>query len=339
MVNNKRRALVRALGTAGAGSLLGWPWTSALAEPPPETTRIRIGKVPSVCLAPQYVAAELLHGEGFVDVQYIGDGDLGSGGVPGARALGEGHADVGVNFAAPLVVALDSGSPIVLLGGVHVGCFELIASNSIRKITDLKDKRVAVLAQGSAPHIFLASIATSVGLDPNRDIRWDNRPVAEAKQMLAEGRIDAFLGFPPDTQEMRAKGVGHVILNSAIDRPWSQYFCCLVSANRDFAQRHPIATKRVMRAILKASELCASDAERATKAFLAQGFPSNPEYVRQAVRELPFGKWREYNAEESVRFYALRLREAGMVKSSPQKLIAQGTDWRVLDELRKEMKV
>src|SRR5439155_22689813 len=80
-------------------------------------------------------------------------------------------------------------------------------------------------------------------------------------------------------------------------------------------------------------------AERATKAFLAQGFPSNPEYVRQAVRELPFGKWREYNAEESVRFYALRLREAGMVKSSPQKLIAQGTDWRVLDELRKEMKV
>jgi len=34
----------------------------------------------------------------------------------------------------------------------------------------------------------------------------------------------------------------------------------------------------------------------------------------------------------------LRLREAGMIKSSPQKIIAQGTDWRFWNELRKELK-
>jgi NitT/TauT family transport system substrate-binding protein len=39
-----------------------------------------------------------------------------------------------------------------------------------------------------------------------------------------------------------------------------------------------------------------------------------------------------------VRFYALRLHEAGMIKAIPQKLIAQGTDWRFLNELRKELK-
>jgi len=39
-----------------------------------------------------------------------------------------------------------------------------------------------------------------------------------------------------------------------------------------------------------------------------------------------------------VRFYALRLREADMVISSPHKLIAQGTDWRILEQLRREMK-
>ena len=42
--------------------------------------------------------------------------------------------------------------------------------------------------------------------------------------------------------------------------------------------------------------------------------------------------------EDSVRFYALRLREAGMIKSTPQRLIAQGTDWRFLNELKKELK-
>ena len=59
------------------------------------------------------------------------------------------------------------------------------------------------------------------------------------------------------------------------------------------------------------------------KAFLAKGYTANPEYARQALRELPYGRWRDYNPEDTLRFYALRLREAGMVKSPPQKLIAR----------------
>jgi len=68
------------------------------------------------------------------------------------------------------------------------------------------------------------------------------------------------------------------------------------------------------------------------------GFETNASHAVQAIRELPYGKWRDYNPEETIRFYALRLREAGMVKSAPQKLIAQGTDWRLLNELKKELK-
>ncbi len=54
---------------------------------------------------------------------------------------------------------------------------------------------------------------------------------------------------------------------------------------------------------------------------------------------MPYRKWREYNPEDTVRFYALRLHEVGMIKSTPQKLIAQGTDWRFLNELKRELKV
>src|SRR5262249_16918412 len=147
---------------------------------------------------------------------------------------------IGMNFAAPLAVAIDGGSPIVLLAGVHAGCFELFATKRVRRITDLKGKATVVPGPGSAQHIFLASIATSVGLAPNPDINWSYAPPAEAKQALAEERIDAYLAFPPDAQELRAKGVGHVLFNSATDRPWLQYFCCLVSANRDFVRRNPV---------------------------------------------------------------------------------------------------
>ena len=68
-----------------------------------------------------------------------------------------------------------------------------------------------------------------VGLDPRKDVNFVEHPAAEGKQLLAEGKVDAYLGFPPDPQELRARKVGHVVVNSAVDRPWSQYFCCIAT--------------------------------------------------------------------------------------------------------------
>jgi len=51
-----------------------------------------------------------------------------------------------------------------------------------------------------------------------------------------------------------------------------------------------------------------------------------------------YDKWREYDAEDAIRFYALRLHDVGFIKSSPQKIIAEGTDWRFLNELKRELK-
>ena len=333
-----RRMFLDRLAVAGTVGVFGTlPEYAAAVEPPPETRRIRLGKAPSACIAPQYVAEELLRAEGSEQIEYVGTG-LRSAGLQGAQAMGAGEFDLSMNFAAPLVVAIDENVPIVLLAGVHTGCFELFVSEKIRTISDLKGKTAAILAERSGQHIFLASIATSIGLDPNRDIQWATHPVNDAKRLLAEGKIDAFLGFPPDPQEMRAKKIGRVLLNSATDRPWSQYFCCMISANREFARKHPVATKRAVRAILKGSEICATNPAQGVKAFLAQGFETNPDYALQALKELQYGRWRDYNPEETVRFYALRLREAGMVKNAPQKLIAQGTDWRILNQLKKELK-
>jgi NitT/TauT family transport system substrate-binding protein len=190
----------------------------------------------------------------------------------------------------------------------------------------------------SAQHVFLSAMAAQVGLDPARDITWITPPAAEAKQMLADGKIDGYLGFPPDPQELRARKIGHVVVNSAADRPWSQYFCCMVVANREYVRRNPVATKRALRAILKADAICARDPERAATAYLGQGYQVSPEFVRQALKEVPFGRWREYDPADSLRFYALRLHEAGMIRSGPQKILAQGTDWRFLNELKKELR-
>jgi NitT/TauT family transport system substrate-binding protein len=252
--------------------------------------------------------------------------------------IARGELDFGLTFAAPLVMAIDAGEPLTVIAGAHVGCFELLANDSVRRIVDLSGKSVGVPAIGSSQHLFLASMATYVGLDPNRDIDWVASPSVKPKQLFAEGKIDAFLGFPPEPQEMRASNIGHVIVNSASDRPWSQYFCCMVAANTNFAREHPIATKRVLRALLKGIDFCAADPMGAAQRLVDEGITDRYDYAVQTLTELPYDRWREYDPEDTLRFYALRLHEAGMIKSSPNALLADGTDWRFLNELKRELK-
>ena len=329
-----RRRFLRAMALAGAGGFVR-PRRSPAAEEPLETTTVRLAKVPGICIAPQYVVEELLPAEGFTEVRYVATGS----GLALAKSIGDGELDLSLNFAAPLVVGIDAGMPITLLAGVHVGCFELFGREDIRSIAGLRGRSVGVQGLNSSQYAFLAAIAANVGLDPVKDIRWII-PAHSVKPMelFADGKIDAFLGFPPEPQELRARGIGQVIVNSSLDRPWSQYFCCMLAGNREFVRKHPVATKRVLRAILKATDLCATQPEQVARRLVDGHFTARYVYALQTLNEVPYDKWREYDAEDTVRFYALRLGEAGMVRSTPQEIIAAGTDWRFFNELKRELK-
>jgi NitT/TauT family transport system substrate-binding protein len=129
-----------------------------------------------------------------------------------------------------------------------------------------------------------------------------------------------------------------MILNLGTDKPWSQYFCCIAFGNREFVRDHPVATKRFLRAILKAADICATEPERTAQRLVDLGFTPRYDYALQTLSELPYASWREFDPEDAMRFYALRLHEVGMVKSSPTQILAEGTDWRFVDELKRELK-
>jgi NitT/TauT family transport system substrate-binding protein len=332
MMQNRRRFLAT-LSSAGAAGLIGAP-TSFAQEAPPETTTIRLAKSQSICVAPQYVAEELLRAEGFSDVRYVPS----DAGIRQAKALASGEIDFTLHFSPPLLIPIDVGDKITIIAGVHVGCFELLATERIRSIADLKGKTVGVPDLGTSPHVFVATLAAHVGLDPVKDINWVTSPSIAPMQLFADGKIDAWLGFPPETQELRARKIGHVVVNSSTDRPWSQYYCCMLAGNRDFIRKNPIATKRVLRAILKATDFCVSDPAGAARRMVDSGFTTQYDYALQTLKEVPYSKWREYDPEDTIRFWALRLREAGMIKSSPNKIIADAADWRFLNELKRELK-
>jgi NitT/TauT family transport system substrate-binding protein len=328
MVMIARRRFMSALVAAGAAGVIAPPRVRAAAEPL-ETTTIRLGKLPASCDAPIYAAADLLRAEGFTDVRFIGT-------APGAariEALGRGEFDFTMSSVLTQINALDTGAPITVVAGLHAGCYELFARAGVRGITDLKGKRVGLASINPA---LLIMMAASVGLD-RKDIDWVTDPALRPLDLFADGKIDAFLGFPPEPQELHARHAGHVIVNTALDHPWSQYFCCMLVGNREFVHKNPVATKRVVRAILKATDLCDSNPEHVARAIADRGFTDRYDPLLQTLKDNPY-KWREYDAEDTLRFYALRLQEVGLIKSSPQKIIAEGTDWRFLDELKRELK-
>jgi NitT/TauT family transport system substrate-binding protein len=185
----------------------------------------------------------------------------------------------------------------------------------------------------------LISIFTAwIGIDPKKELTLVGGSNANPFELFVRGKLDAYLGFPPEPQELRARKVGHVILKTAVDRPWSQYYCCALAGNRDFVRDHPVATKRVIRAFLKAADLCASAPEREARLLVKGGFVPRYDYALEALRDVPYGIWREYDPEDSVRFYALRAYELGFAKSTPQKIIAEGTNFRFFEELKTELK-
>jgi NitT/TauT family transport system substrate-binding protein len=340
-----RRRFLGGLTLAGTAGFLGLSPRPVAAEPPPETTTLRILQGRSICTSPQYVAEALLRGEGFTEVHYV---ETGQGTF--AQALASGAAHLTFQEGANLIPVVDAGGPVVILSGVHAGCYELFATDRVRSVRDLKGKTIArpgaITELAPVPTFSLAAILAYVGLDPRKDVTWVTHPLAEAMQLLAADQIDAFWAFPPEPQELRAQGIGHVVVNTRTDRPWSQYFCCMVAGNRAFVQKHPVATKRALRAILKAIDLCASEPERVARdivdkewaRFEGALYEKQYAYALQVMQELPYSQWREYDPEETVRFYALRLHEVGLINHSPQQIIAQGTDWRFLNALKKELK-
>jgi NitT/TauT family transport system substrate-binding protein len=330
---HSRRDFLTTLSAAGAAGVFGTR-ASLADEGPPETTTIRLPHDPSVCVVPAYVADDLLRAEGFADISYVPtDHGISVGGM-----AARGEIDFGIIFAPSVAFHLDTGELVTVLAGVHTGCYELFATKRIHRVTDLKGRSVGTPALGSGPHVFLAAIAAYVGLDPVNDINWVPSLSPSPMALLAEGKIDACLGFPPEAQQARARSIGHVILNGAIDRPWSEYFCCLLTGNPDFVRKHPIATKRVVRAILKATDLCAAKPEMAAQRLVDGGVTPSYDDALQTLNEIPYGAWRDYHPEDTLRFFALRLHEAGMISSSPNQLIADGTDWRFLNELKRELK-
>lgn len=334
-----RREFLGRLTTAGAfGALSLYPEIAA-AEPPPETTSINIVMDPTfaiLCYGPQYVATEMLKLEGFTDISYAPY--LEDEGANDARVVGVGNADISTSWVGDLLTAADYENSVVGLSGMHLGCTEIFAHKGIKSFHDLRGKKIAVYGEESAEQTWFSMMLAYIGIDPQQEIEWVIHDYEEWGELLAAGEVDAVMLWPPDSQIFREQNIGHVILNTTTDRPWKDYYCCVISGNRDFVANNPVATKRALRAMLKATDLCALEPELAARAVIATGFPTDYDRAVKVFSEIPYAQWREYDPEDTLRFFALRMHKLGLIRQSPEDLVGEIADWRFLNELKQELK-
>jgi NitT/TauT family transport system substrate-binding protein len=332
-----------AIGGCGSDDGNGSPTSTPgiVVDPPPETTTIRLPKMPAlqnVHGTPLYLAEQFLQAEGFTDVQYV-DVPLASGGV---EQLAAGEIDIGLNFAWSFAAAADAGDQLVILAGVRRSAFTLFGNDRVQSLRDFKGKRIWILPRDAthAPDAFWAALLGFVGIDIENEVEFVELSLADVFPAIQDGTIDVWVFTPPNSTLLRNLGDGHVVLDGMMDPPWSQYFGNFATGNRDFIEKHPAATKRALRAILKAADVCASEPDRAARYLVDRGLTLlTHEQALDGIAPPSYAAWREFDPEDTVRFYALRLREAGLVKSTPDELIARATDWRYLNEIKRELAV
>lgn len=356
----RRQLLQETAGVAGvglAGGLLSacGPGTTASPSPtptpkptplpPPETTTLRFspGTSPAPCDAPAWLATELLREEGFTEVKWI----------PGAPGdVSRGLADVNFTYTNLLVSSVDAGLPLVALAGIHTGCIEFWAAPGIASIKDLRGKTYAIDSKfikvgdanvPSSAYGFFLTTLQFVGMDPAEVNVVELGPDVSPLGYFLDGKSDvAFVAAAGGPLLRRnPKRRGQVILDSTMDKPWSQNYCCLLTSNRDWVRTNPTAAKRATRAILRATDIAARDRAGAARSAIDQGtYKSAPaitlEVLHETLKDLSFD-WREFDPEESVRFFALRMRDVKLVKKGPQQIIDEATDLAFMRQLQREL--
>ena len=173
-------------------------------------------KTAGTCPAPIYVAEALLRAEGFTEIRYrTRDTDP-------LVEVSRNQIDWTQAVAADAIADADNGAPLTMVAGIHPGCYELIAHDYIRSITGLKGKTVAWSRAYVSSRYLVSLMAKFVGLDPHNDIRWVDNPDIDPMTLFIDRKIDAFLTNVPQTLELRDRKIGHSLVNSVSDRPWSQ---------------------------------------------------------------------------------------------------------------------
>lgn len=309
--------------------------SAAATLPPPETQTIRV-PLAAACDPWCWMAEAFLREEGFTDIRFPVDKNF----------------DIGTTYVNAAVTSIDAGQSGVAVAGLHTGCLEIFARPGIATIADLRGRTIPVTRktftfQGvTAPDLFYGlwlGLLAHVGMQPSEANFVEIGANGDVLTEFFDGRADAIITIAAQGPIVHAnpRNPGHVILDTTTDKPWSQQYCCLLVGDENWAKANPVALKRATRAILRTIDQTARDRRTAPRVAIDKGlYRDRPQITERVlydtIKDLSYD-WRDYDPGESIRFYALRLADAKLIKKTPQQIV-DATDFSWFRQLQKEFK-
>lgn len=156
------------------------------------------------------------------------------------------------------------------LYGVNYDTHLVVAKNSaIRKVADLKGKKVRV--DQVPTQIAIRKILAEAGLKET-DVELVYSSPFAIRDQLAKNEIAAAIAYNPTMALLMASGeVRPLKLNvmGKYVKPFVPH--AVIAANRDFAQKHPVETAAIGRALTRASEFIAKNPQELVRVYQENG--------------------------------------------------------------------
>jgi len=176
------------------------------------------------------------------------------GNFPGAtRLLGKEAEFAYFGSAAVLLGITENRTDLKILSAVNNGriSFHLVTRAEIKKPEDLRGKRIGVFSIGTGIWVATIQVLEQLGLDPIRD-NITFLPIGNVTQVaktLEEGRIDAGMLSPVQSDQIQSKGFSVLFDTKTANLYGAQSLPVVTGA---YLQQHPDVVEKFVTALVEA---------------------------------------------------------------------------------------
>jgi NitT/TauT family transport system substrate-binding protein len=273
--------------------------------------KVRVGYIGLTCEAPIFSAVE----KGFFKEEGLDVSLVKCEWANYKDVLALGGFDVTHHLVMYFLKPIEQGLDVKFTGGIHRGCLRVqaAAKGNVRKIADLRGKRIGVPGMGTPPFIFANRVLGANGIDPSKEITWRVFPSGELGLALDKGEVDAVADSEPIGSLLLAEGKVVNVSDQATDPPYKDEYCCAVIVNGKFLKANPQAAAAATRALLKAAKWVEANPAAAARLSVEKKYlGSNPELNTVAISHLRYVP-SVSGAETAVSSAAAEMKVAGML--------------------------
>lgn len=227
---------------------------------------LKIGYSGSLCEAPVHMALE----KGFFEEEGLKVELIKL--APGTtfEAVTAGKIEAGFGLLASLVQPLSNGLPIKITTGLHTGCDKVLVpeSSGINNLKDLRGKRIGVPSMNSSPIIFAKRALADAGVgvsEKNMEVEFVVFNATDLPLALKNGAVDALAMNDPTAAITQKEYNLKNIIDSALDAPYKDQYCCSAFVRDNVASEHPEIAAKYTRAMQKASAWIQKNQDETTK--------------------------------------------------------------------------